>query len=285
MHMPQKVMAQAKTEPIGSQPPSSSLSLTPPFSHSSHPLVSSPSSSSAAPSSTSSSLLPATTTKTITTKTTAGTYQTYKNPILGLKIDYPSNWVLRQHPYNATGNSTIATFISPTQPVAPITTSASQGAQDSFVPYIDLFIFNSKGNSIDQLINESANNNKLLNTTISQSKPIILNGGKPAHMLEYSIIIAGRYLFDRMQVWTESGDKAFVISYTSEPQTYLTYLPTMQQMIQSLEIASTPMPEPSIKHITNNSVQLERNNALNNHTTDASSTTSLGVPWWPRGQN
>ena len=206
---------------------------------------------------------------------------------MGLKIGYPSNWLLRQHPYNATGNSTIATFISPAQPAAQATTSASQSPQDSFVPYIDVFVFNSKDISLDQLINGSVNNNKLLNATISQSKPITLSGGKPARMLEYSIIIAGRYLFDRMQVWTESGDKAFVISYTAEPQTYLTYLPTMQQMIQSLEIAGTPMTEPSSNHIVNNLAQQQPNNASNNNnnnnnTINASSST---VPWLPRGQD
>jgi hypothetical protein len=281
MYGPQKAMAQARAASI-TPPPPSSPSPSSSFS-SSHPPTSSSPSSHAAPSSISPSSSSLVNTTTTATTTAASNFQTYKNPILGLKIEYPSTWSLRQHPYNATGNSTIATFISPAQLAASATTSASQGAQDTFIPYIDVFVFNSKDNSLDQLINGSVNNNKLLNATISQSKPITLNGGKPARMLEYSIIIAGRYLFDRMQVWTESGDKAFVISYTSEPQTYLTYLPTMQKMIRSLEIASTPTNEPGGSHIVNNSAQ-QRNDASSNHRIDASSSSSSStIPWLPRG--
>jgi hypothetical protein len=170
-------------------------------------------------------------------------FQTYENPILGLKIQYPSNWLIKERPYNATGNSTIASFLSPPQ-VAPTTTTASPSGvvADRFVPYVDIFVFDSKNMSLDQLINGSVNHN-ISNSTISKSKQITLKGNNPAHIVEYSVMIADRYLFDRMQVWTKSGSKAFVISYTAEPQSYLTYLPTMQKMIQSLEIAGSPKTE------------------------------------------
>ncbi|HEY6884556.1 MAG TPA: hypothetical protein VI278_11000 [Nitrososphaeraceae archaeon] len=236
-HIPQKAKAQNKAAPMtpsGSSTSSSSSTV---------------SSSSATPSS----------------STTTGSFLTYQNPLLGLKIQYPSNWQIIQRPYNATGNSTIASFLSPPQ-AAPATASPSGVVQGRFQPYVDIFVFDSKDMSLDQLINGSVNHSSLSNATISQSKPITLKGNNPAHMVAYSIVIADRYLFDRMQVWTKSGSKAVVISYTSEPQTYLTYLSTMQKMIQSIEIANSP--------------SLELNNVKNqqhaNASSDASPSASLG---------
>jgi hypothetical protein len=165
-------------------------------------------------------------------------FKAYDNPILGLKIQYPSNWEVRQHPYSATGNSTIVSFFSP--PTSQTAASYTAGQADTFVPYIDIFVFNSKKMmSIDQLVNGSIKHS-LSNATVSHSKPITLTGNISAHAIEYSVMIANKYLFDRNQVWAKSGNKVFVISYTSEPQTYLTYLPTMLKMIQSLRIANSP---------------------------------------------
>lgn len=271
MYIPQQVMAQAKAVPTTTPPPLPSM----PSSSSSSP----PAPSSSSPSSVPTSAPPS-------SSSIAGRFQTYKNPILGLKIQYPSNWLLKQHPYNATGSSTIATFISPTQ--SATAASGSQAVQDRFAPYVDVFVFDSNGSPLDQLIDESVNHGNLLNATISQSKPITLNGGKQAHMVEYSIIIADRYLFDRMQVWTESGSKVIVISYTSEPQTYLTYLPNMQQMIQSLEIASPPGMQ-SNNPVANSSAQQQqqqqqqRSSDSNSQTMDdgSSSSSSSTIPWLP----
>ena len=195
----------------------------------------SPSSGSSSSSSTVSSSSPI-------SSSTISSFLTYQNPLLGLKIQYPSNWQIIERPYNATGNSTIASFISPPQ-AAPATASPSGVLQDRFLPYMDIFVFDSKDMPLDQLINGSINHSSLSNATISESKPITLKTNNPAHLVAYSIVIANRYLFDRTQLWMKSGSKAVVISYTSEPKTYLTYLPTMQKMIQSLEIAGPPSSE------------------------------------------
>ena len=91
-----------------------------------------------------------------------------------------------------------------------------------------------------------------------------------------------------MQVWTESGSKVIVISYTSELQTYLTYLPNMQQMIQSLEIASPPGMQ-SNNPVANNSAQQQQqrqgSSGSNSQTMDdgSSSSSSSTIPWLPQG--
>ena len=201
---------------------------------------------------------------------------------MGLKVQYPSDWLLKERPYNATGNSTIALFVSPAQP-AQTTVGASQAGQDNFIPYTDIFVFHSNNNtSLNQIMNETINN--LSNATISQSKPITLSNGKAARLVEYSIKIADRYLFDRIQVWTESGDKVFVISYTSEPQTYLNYIPIMQKMVQSLQVTSPPNTELN-KPVDIRDSSLQQRNAVSNSQMNSEnnndSSSSSAVPWLP----
>jgi hypothetical protein len=131
-------------------------------------------------------------------------------------------------------------------------------------------------------MNETINN--LSNATISQSKPITLSNGKAARLVEYSIKIADRYLFDRIQVWTESGDKVFVISYTSEPQTYLSYIPVMQKMVQSLQVTIPPNAELNKPVGIRDSSSQQRTDAdsnrqMNSENNNGSSPSA--VPWLP----
>lgn len=218
----------------------------------------------------------------LTTTTATYGFQTYQNPILGLKVQYPSDWLLKERPYNATGNSTIALFVSPAQS-AQTTVGASQAGQDNFIPYADIFVFHSNNNtSLNQIMNETINN--LSNATISQSKPITLSNGKAARLVEYSIKIADRYLFDRIQVWTESGDKVFVISYTSEPQTYLNYIPVMQKMLQSLQVTSPPNAELNKPVGIRDSSSQQRADAVSNgqmKSENNNASSSSAVPWLP----
>ncbi|HZI71451.1 MAG TPA: hypothetical protein VFD60_09850, partial [Nitrososphaeraceae archaeon] len=39
------------------------------------------------------------------------------------RLSYPSNWLIKERPYNTTGNSTIASFLSPLPQVAPTISS------------------------------------------------------------------------------------------------------------------------------------------------------------------
>lgn len=217
------------------------------------------------------------------TTTSSSFGKIYQNAILGLKIQYPSNWLVREHPYNATGNSTIVSFISPL--LTPSTASSSGAAQNSFVPYVDIFVFDSKNVPLDQLVNGSVKSS-LSNATLSQSKPITLKGNNPGRVIEYSIKIADRYLFDRMQLWTESGNRVFVLSYTAEPQTYLTYLPTMQKMIQSFEIPASPTTQLNNHSITiNNEQHINASNDQKTNNTNfgsppaSSGNVAPGIPW------
>lgn len=59
--------------------------------------------------------------------------------------------------------------------------------------------------------------------------------GNPAHKAVYTGK-QGVYDFKWMQVWFIKDNKAYVITYTSEIDTYADYLETVQEMIRSFEI-------------------------------------------------
>ena len=57
----------------------------------------------------------------------------------------------------------------------------------------------------------------------------------PGHKVVYTGK-QGQYDLKWMQVWTVKNDKAYVISYTAETDTYSAFLGTAQEMIDSFEI-------------------------------------------------
>jgi hypothetical protein len=171
---------------------------------------------------------------TMTTPTISGsTFLTYTNPILGLKIQYPSNWLKMERPYNLTGNSTIVSFFSPLENAS--STGKISGVSGAFVPYVDIFVFDSKNMSLNELINATINN--FANANLTQSNRITINGNNPAYMLFYNVAIGGDE-FKKLQVWTINGGKVYVITYNSQSALYSNYLPIIQKMIKSLEITS-----------------------------------------------
>jgi hypothetical protein len=165
-------------------------------------------------------------------------FLTYDNPILGLRINYPSNWLIREYSYNPAANNTVVGFFSPSKTASAL--GNVSGVSGSFVPYVDIFVLAPKNMSLDQMVKQTINN--FLTSTsfaLNESKPITLTGNQPAHMLVYTVTGAQGEFFKKMQVWTRVGGKAYVITFTSEAALYPTYLLTVQQMINSFEIRKT----------------------------------------------
>jgi hypothetical protein len=213
-------------------------------------------------------------TQTSVTPATTSNFLTYVNPTLGLTMQYPSSWLIRERPYNPAGNSTIVSLFAPPESAFPTTGSIS-AVSGGFIPYIDVFVFNSKNMSLNELINETVYN--IANASITQSKPI----NSQAYMLEYTVTIPGGNIFKRMQEWTISGGKVFVITYTSLPPSYSKYLPTVQKMVQSIQIASPITPlngHPITKNQERQKEQLQpaTKNITDGETTSRNSAT--GIP-------
>jgi hypothetical protein len=222
--------------------------------------------------------------------TTKITFSTYNDPILGITLQYPSDWIKNEYSYNPATNNTVVSFFSQSKSASAL--GNVSGVSGNFVPYVDLFVFPSKNVSLDEAVNETVNNFDYNTIHVNVSKPITLKDNVPAHMLVYDTLIANDEHFKKMQVWASSGDKIYIITYTSEASLYPNYLPIIQKMIQSVELKNSQH-----QKITNNPIT---NNLLGNNTqqgaekkkttpaakpfangAEITGNTTTGVPWLP----
>lgn len=164
----------------------------------------------------------------------SSSFLTFDNPILGIKLQYPNDWTVRQYEYNPDANNTVAGFYSPSK-----TASELGNLSGHFVPYSDIFIFESKNMTLDKIIEGKIK--RLQNDThftILDSKPITLKGGHPAYVIVYRTVAGGDELFRKIQTYTIYGNKVFLISFTSQDASFSSYLPTVQKMISSFEVGN-----------------------------------------------
>ena len=173
------------------------------------------------------------TSKTIDNGTTMG-FQTYQNNIFGIKIRYPDGWSVRSYPYNNASNNTVVGFYSPSKTASQL--GNISGVSGHFVPYLDIFAFDSKSMSLDKIINGRINRIQNTSDFVLDSKPFTLKGNHSAYMLVYSTITGGDEFFKKMQVYTTFGNKVYLITFTAQEALFSNYLPTIRKMIDSFEI-------------------------------------------------
>jgi len=152
-------------------------------------------------------------------------FSTYENPIFGIKILYPSNWD-KQENSSSSNNSTlydIVTFSPPFKNSSDIIgklavkiDNISDIKPTTLADYADAIISDLKQ---DFRVTES-------NTTLA---------GNPAYKILYTGLEESVDL-QAMLVMAIKGDRAYIISYTAEPENFSYYLPTVQKMIDSFEI-------------------------------------------------
>jgi hypothetical protein len=173
------------------------------------------------------------------TNITTSNFLTYNNPILGIQIQYPSDWSVIENSYNPEAeNNTIVGFFAQSKTSSEL--GNISGVSGSFVPYLDIYVFDSKNMSLDKIIDATVNkfrNNE--NFVINESKPFAVKGNHPAHMLVYDAIVGGDEFFRKMQVYVMSGDKIYLISFTSQHALFSNYIPIVQKMVSSFEIQNT----------------------------------------------
>lgn len=170
------------------------------------------------------------------TNTTTSNFLTYNNPILGIQIQYPSDWSVIENSYNPEAeNNTIVGFFAQSKTSSEL--GNISGVSGSFVPYLDIYVFDSKKMSFDKIIDATVNkfrNNE--NFVINESKPFTIKGNQPAHMLVYDAIVGGDEFFRKMQVYSTFGSKIYVLSFTSQQASFSNYLPLVQKIVSSFEI-------------------------------------------------
>ena len=173
------------------------------------------------------------TSKTIDNGTTMG-FQTYQNNIFGIKIRYPDSWSVRSYPYNNASNNTVVGFYSPSKTASQL--GNISGVSGHFIPYLDIFAFDSKNMSLDKIINGRINRIQNTSDFVLDSKPFTLKGNHSAYMLVYSAITGGDEFFKKMQIYTIFGNKVYLITFTAQEALFSNYLPTVRKMVDSFEI-------------------------------------------------
>jgi hypothetical protein len=177
-----------------------------------------------------------------TSNNNTNNFSTYDNPTLGIRMQYPSKWSPIEYGYNSTTNNTVVRFLSPSKTSSDL--GNVSGVSGNFVPYLDVFVFDSKNMSLDQIvkgrISYFSNNTDF---AIHESKPFALNNGnnknnnkQQAYMLDYSATVGGDELFRKMQVYTMFDSKVYVITFTSQQASFINYTPIVQRMINSFAI-------------------------------------------------
>ena len=172
-------------------------------------------------------------TKAVDNETSTG-FQIYQNHILGIKIGYPDSWYVRTYPYNNAANNTVAGFYSPSNTASEL--GNISGVSGHFVPYVDIFVFDSKNMSLDKIIKGRINRIQNTSDFIIDSKPITLRGNNSAHMLVYSTTTGSDESFKKLQVYTISDNKVYLITFTAQEALFSNYLPKILKMIDSFEI-------------------------------------------------
>jgi PsbP-like protein len=173
------------------------------------------------------------TSKTINNGTTMG-FQTYQNNIFGIKIRYPDSWSVRSYPYNNANNNTVVGFYSPSKTASQL--GNISGVSGHFIPYLDIFAFDSRNMSLDKIINGRIKRIQNTSDFVLDSKPFTLKGNHSAYMLVYSAITGGDEFFKKMQVYTIFGNKVYLITFTAQEALFSNYLPTVRKMVDSFEV-------------------------------------------------
>ncbi len=173
------------------------------------------------------------TSKTIDNETTMG-LQIYQNNIFGIKIRYPDSWSVRSYPYNNASNNTVVGFYSPSKTASQL--GNISGVSGHFIPYLDIFAFDSRNMSLDKIINGRIKRIQNTSDFVLDSEPFTLKGNHSAYMLVYSAITGGDEFFKKMQVYTIFGNKVYLITFTAQEALFSNYLPTVRKMVDSFEV-------------------------------------------------
>ncbi len=155
---------------------------------------------------------------------------TYENSTYGMRIQYPSDWHKEENVSSSSDNNSmlidVVKFSSP-----------SRNASDPFSESLDIKVDNISdiqpmtlakyaNNSIEDLRKDFKIIELDTNARLSDN---------PAYKVVYSGVEEGVNL-QAMLILTIKGDKAYIISYNSEPTRFSNYLPTLQKMINSFQI-------------------------------------------------
>ena len=159
--------------------------------------------------------------------TTANNFLVYTNPNHGIRIDYPANWKLDEHPYADKFVAHLTSTLKNSSDVSPATFTVS----------VEILKKNiSLGNYTNA--NLAKAKQSLPRFQIIESNTTTL-AGIPAHKIVYTFLSpdpAIQIPFTSMNIWTIKQGNAYNISYTEARSQYIKYLEVTEHMINSFTI-------------------------------------------------
>jgi hypothetical protein len=151
----------------------------------------------------------------------------YENPIYGIKIQYPSNWMASSNQL-PTYNSIIG-FYSPLESLSDVLPVELALSITTYTNNI----------SLDEYTKVTSTALEQQGMKITESESTTL-AGNPAHKITFSpgdqIAQNSPVEFNFMQIFTIIGNKVYSFSYNAEASKFSTHLDTIQQMLDSLKI-------------------------------------------------
>jgi hypothetical protein len=153
---------------------------------------------------------------------------TYRNSQHGISLLFPSNWT-----YSNSGlpeYTQIAAFYGPLQNLS-----------DPIPPRLTITVMNYKQNvSLKDFTNMTLSSLNQTNQVKILNSDSTTLAGHPGYRVVFSTLpnIGNPVSFEIMHSWTSLGKKIYVLQYSAENSKFDTYLPTIKQILQSLEIES-----------------------------------------------
>ena len=178
--------------------------------------------------------MPSSTNLTNTNATANTTIIEYTNPVFGFRMQYPSNWTAIESEYNPAANNTVVGFFAQSKTASEL--GNISGVSGSFVPYLDIYTFDSKNFSLGRIVNSTINNlQPPENFVVYESRTEVIGGNLRGHVLLYDTIVGDGEHFRKLQVYTIIDGNVFVITYTSQQDLFPVYLSAVHRMVESFE--------------------------------------------------
>jgi hypothetical protein len=164
------------------------------------------------------------------TTTTTTNFLTYNNPTYKIKMQYPPDWTVSTNTLRTF--SGVAAFYSPLQDLSDILPAEVSLSVTTY----------SKGVPLDEYTKTTLAALDQQGIKVSNSKAFTL-AGKPGHRIVFSPPepqnnnqVNPPITISVMQAWTTIGSKVYLISYSAEESKFQKYLPTVERMLNSLQI-------------------------------------------------
>jgi hypothetical protein len=155
---------------------------------------------------------------------------TYQNSSYGITMQYPANWTKDEEDSDPNDNITnIVTFVSPLE-------NTADNYSENLGIGLEFLVHNTTLDEYASSLITDYNNTITDFNLIELNTNITLGGGNnPAYGLLYTDREDGTN-YKTMEIGTIIGDRVFFIEYNAEENKYSNYLPTIQKMINSLQI-------------------------------------------------